>query len=438
MSTTRDIICLVCGETIRWDCSSEEEEVPRQCLRCGASRIKYRISEDGNVTEEYPENDLPTGTTIEENASPKAKILGELYAIRSVLSIISENWDAIERSKKNLINKYYANFTKNARQHMIERHMGKWAKYKVSTIKAELSQKTAKAEKDLEELQKEYEIKQNEVVGFFQRRAKKRQLLNLQNQIYAKRNLISKLKNEIKDFDNKSRYPIGTYIDETLVITGDRFTYYSESRDVIKQIHVDYLKLSLDVLDNKAKWFPLPSSIRDVLQWVTPQEKEKLDNFIESRKSDSRELIDNARIVYKIIDFRDWGNVDLIIYYFETGRADDLKEALQLVDRQLQTNQLVEAIRMASNQIEETIYQSTKALGGALADSFSLLSKQMNEQAQATRDMISEQTQKMNQMREVQISNQIMANALLSNISKSSAELAEDMNRQMKLVYGIY
>ena len=141
MSRTRDIVCLVCGETSRRDYSSEEEEAPRQCPICGASRIKYRISEDGNVTEEYPKSDLPTRTTMEENASPKAKILSELYAIRSVLSIISENWDAIERSKKNLINKYYANFTNNARQRIIERHFGKWDEYKVSTIKAELNQR---------------------------------------------------------------------------------------------------------------------------------------------------------------------------------------------------------------------------------------------------------------------------------------------------------
>lgn len=47
----------------------------------------------------------------------------------------------------------------------------------------------------------------------------------------------------------------------------------------------------------------------------------------------SQKILELAVETFPLIDFRDWENIDLIIYYFETGRADDMKEALQLVDR---------------------------------------------------------------------------------------------------------
>ena len=46
-----------------------------------------------------------------------------------------------------------------------------------------------------------------------------------------------------------------------------------------------------------------------------------------------------------VLDPRDWANIDLIIFYYETGRADTLKEALQQVDRQRQNEALIKAIK---------------------------------------------------------------------------------------------
>ena len=37
----------------------------------------------------------------------------------------------------------------------------------------------------------------------------------------------------------------------------------------------------------------------------------------------------------------DWSNLDLIIYYLETNRADTIKEALQLLDEEIRTLVLV-------------------------------------------------------------------------------------------------
>ena len=167
MSRTRDIVCLVCGETSRWVCPSSQfflgsisGEIPRQCPKCGASRIKYKICEDGVSTEEYPKNDMPEAAALDENASPKTKILSELYSIRSTLSIISENLNAIEYSKKRLIKKYANNALEKTRRELIKKHLGKWDKYKVSTIKAQINQKITNTEKEIEALQKAYKAKQ--------------------------------------------------------------------------------------------------------------------------------------------------------------------------------------------------------------------------------------------------------------------------------------
>ncbi len=170
----------------------------------------------------------------------------------------------------------------------------------------------------------------------------------------------------------------------------------------------------------------------------------------------SQEIVESAVKTYPLIDFRDWENVDLIIYYFETGRADDMKEALQLVDRQRQTDQITRAIAMASAAICSTINSSIARLGSALAESFSVLSRQMAQQhaemmyqmerqAETQGEMFEAQNRELRGLREqaaaemsMQVSAQAMNQALLEKISVSSKHLAEQMDRQMREVHGLY
>ena len=74
----------------------------------------------------------------------------------------------------------------------------------------------------------------------------------------------------------------------------------------------------------------------------------------------------------------DWGNVDLLIFYLNTGRADSLKEALQLVDRQRQTNQIVQAIGTAASYISNTMQANTYKLARVMDNCFSNLSNQIS------------------------------------------------------------
>ena len=73
----------------------------------------------------------------------------------------------------------------------------------------------------------------------------------------------------------------------------------------------------------------------------------------------------------------DWKNIDLLIFYLETGRANSLREALQLVDRQRQTDQIVSSIRDASYHISNTINAGLNRLGGLMMGCFSNLSQQI-------------------------------------------------------------
>ena len=78
-----------------------------------------------------------------------------------------------------------------------------------------------------------------------------------------------------------------------------------------------------------------------------------------------------------IITEADWVNVDLLIFYLETGRADSLKEALLLVDKQRQTNQISHAIHEASVHVSTSIESGLNRLGGIIQTGFDKLERQI-------------------------------------------------------------
>ncbi len=80
-----------------------------------------------------------------------------------------------------------------------------------------------------------------------------------------------------------------------------------------------------------------------------------------------------------ILDVRDWENVDLLIFMFETGRAKTMQEALQQVDLYRHTDRIVNAIRDASvviassissaiSRVERTIQQSAVMINSHLGE----------------------------------------------------------------------
>ena len=147
-----------------------------------------------------------------------------------------------------------------------------------------------------------------------------------------------------------------------------------------------------------------------------------------------------------LLDERDWENVDLIIYYFETGRVDTLKEALWHVDRQRQADEIAEAIYMASSAISGSIERSMKRLGEGLSKSFSVISAQISEVAkqQSANLKMAEKAMQSNEQAiktlESKLAQQLegidLSNALLKNIENDSREIIMEWEN-MKYKYSL-
>ena len=77
------------------------------------------------------------------------------------------------------------------------------------------------------------------------------------------------------------------------------------------------------------------------------------------------------------LDERDWDNLDLLTYYIETGRADTVKESLQLLDRQKQTDQIVRAVNEAAGAVCRTVNNGLRVLQNDMRRCFNVLSEQI-------------------------------------------------------------
>ncbi len=146
------------------------------------------------------------------------------------------------------------------------------------------------------------------------------------------------------------------------------------------------------------------------------------------------------------LDPRDWGNVDYLIYAFETGRARDLTEALQMCDRELQTQRVEKAIKSATAEITATIRRGLGNLQAQMETCFYNLSQQVAASTSKVTEAIAETNAQIEKARKateqtnarlagVQSSlaqmttAAAMNNALLAKANESSSALADDVHR---------
>ncbi len=124
------------------------------------------------------------------------------------------------------------------------------------------------------------------------------------------------------------------------------------------------------------------------------------------------------------LDERDWCNIDLIIFNYETGRAETLKEALHLVDMERRNEKLVNAIHTANEQIVYSIHSVAKQMQETMVRCFDRL----NANLQGTLQRVSQKLDEIN----AQIGEQTYQ---LAQISKASAaQLAETERLQQALI----
>ena len=151
----------------------------------------------------------------------------------------------------------------------------------------------------------------------------------------------------------------------------------SNGKDLKKRIEKESGKSKQDLKDAKARLSQAAwdcDSAQKALAIVS-KDYEKVKSV--STKL-SQEMYNALVAQFKsVLDIRDWEHIDLIIFNFETGRADTLKEALQQVDRRVQTDEIIEAIESAGSSIAATINVTMRELRSDLNKSFNRLSEQL-------------------------------------------------------------
>ncbi len=123
------------------------------------------------------------------------------------------------------------------------------------------------------------------------------------------------------------------------------------------------------------------------------------------------------------LDERDWGNVDLIIFNYETGRALDLRDALLQVDTERRNERLVQAVQSAGDTICTNIRRGFGELQSNITQQIRLLDFRIA----GIEDSAVRQEQAISESNRAQ-------NALLNKMSVSSNKLAEDVEQMRKIV----
>lgn len=127
-----------------------------------------------------------------------------------------------------------------------------------------------------------------------------------------------------------------------------------------------------------------------------------------------------------VLDFRDWQNIDLIIFYFETGRADSLKEALGLVDRERQTERIVDSIARATREICKTISMASMSINNTISTCCDGLARRL--------DSIDANMSEQNQVLYRMVDAVNMGNALKARANETSMALYGEVLKVRTLV----
>ena len=127
-----------------------------------------------------------------------------------------------------------------------------------------------------------------------------------------------------------------------------------------------------------------------------------------------------------LLDKRDWGNTDLIIFCLETGRAESKKEALQLVDKQRQTDEIRNAIEEAGKEISLNIKEGLHSLRNEMMNCFNAISTSI--------DSLSDTTERANKalISQTIINNEKRLDAF-KNINENLKSIASAKNMQNAL-----
>ena len=141
-----------------------------------------------------------------------------------------------------------------------------------------------------------------------------------------------------------------------------------------------------------------------------------------------------------VLDKRDWQDVDLLMYYFESGRADDLKEALLQVDNERRTDRIVDTIKEATDRICWTLKTGFDMLNRTLQHGFAAIESRIKQQniLLAQQNQLLAQQNGLMAQQNAELSNLVSAanlsNALLAKQNESSRQLVSKMNTLERVI----
>lgn len=124
---------------------------------------------------------------------------------------------------------------------------------------------------------------------------------------------------------------------------------------------------------------------------------------------------------------RDWKHVDLLFHYLDSGYADTKKEALLLVEKKIQNDEIVNAIRHAAEEIRDSIRTATDLMRYDMERHFSALSTQLAAQHAELCTHVGYLGGQVAARLDAIKENSAMQNALLSNLKNDSAHIARDV-----------
>ncbi len=179
----------------------------------------------------------------------------------------------------------------------------------------------------------------------------------------------------------------------------------------------DYLKEQVEYYENYE--FELEEDIK-----MAKKSLADINNQLDILINKSKTLVAVMDENYSsILSRSDWGSIDFILHYLLTGRADTLKEALQQLDRQTQTDQIVGAIQSAEAAISSHIMSAYSNLGHVISQSFSRIDDRLKYVAVNMNSVGEHISEKI----DMQIRAQEMNAALLEKSNTTNETLLHDL-----------
>ena len=247
--------------------------------------------------------------------------------------------------------------------------------------------------------------------------------------------------------------------DNGLVIKQRKLDNFLKERETIKLQKFDNIKIQDDI---REKLKEIQAKIADEKQKTKlSEEKQKqieedliakeYTEFYETKKQKLKEydqsqitILNESEVIFdqlkKLdIDERDWAMLDLVIYELETGRADNVKEALQQADLYIRHNEMKQAMQSATMMICSSIKEQAVTLQKSIENSLAQLRSDVSGLHSGISELnigISELNQSNNELSakfDEIIDAQKLNNSLLNKANVSSERLADDVRRMKEV-----